>query len=133
MSEITLREMYKQLNQIRQKMIKVTTIHIFISLSGFSAFGNFYSSLYYDDYSFRVDTLTEKRVRRWAISMEELLSDPTGEIRAVVGVWRGAGGRGRYFPSLLFAFLFYIKKNHLFIYYLFILFYFLSFFDLFID
>lgn len=27
----------------------------------------------------KVDTLTEKRVRRWAISMEELLSDPTGK------------------------------------------------------
>lgn len=26
----------------------------------------------------RVETPTEKRVRRWALSMEELVSDPTG-------------------------------------------------------
>lgn len=31
--------------------------------------------MYYD---FSVDTPTEKRVRRWALSMEELVSDPTG-------------------------------------------------------
>lgn len=27
----------------------------------------------------RVDLPTEKRVKRWALSMEELMSDPTGE------------------------------------------------------
>lgn len=27
---------------------------------------------------YRVDVPTEKRVRRWALSMEELVSDPTG-------------------------------------------------------
>lgn len=27
---------------------------------------------------FRVEVPTEKRVKRWALSMEELMSDPTG-------------------------------------------------------
>ena len=30
-------------------------------------------------YYFRVEVPTEKRVKRWALSMEELMSDPTGE------------------------------------------------------
>ena len=28
---------------------------------------------------FRVEVPTEKRVKRWAIAMEEIMSDPTGE------------------------------------------------------
>jgi hypothetical protein len=28
---------------------------------------------------FRAEVITEKRVRRWAIAMEELVSDPTGK------------------------------------------------------
>ena len=28
---------------------------------------------------FRAEVITEKRVRRWAITMEELVSDPTGK------------------------------------------------------
>lgn len=31
-------------------------------------------------YSFRVEIPTEKRVKRWALSMEELMSDPRGKI-----------------------------------------------------
>lgn len=29
-------------------------------------------------YDFRVDAITEKRIKRWAVSMEDLVSDATG-------------------------------------------------------
>jgi len=31
-------------------------------------------------YMSRVDVPTEKRVKRWGLSMEELMSDPTGKL-----------------------------------------------------
>lgn len=37
-----------------------------------------YSHFFFNFYDHRVDNPTEKRIKRWALSMEELVSDPTG-------------------------------------------------------
>jgi hypothetical protein len=36
---------------------------------------------------FRAEVITEKRVKRWAIAMEELVSDPTGKSFMSLNIW----------------------------------------------
>lgn len=44
----------------------------------FRFFASFFLLFHEHLFSFRVETATENRVRRWGLSMEELVSDPTG-------------------------------------------------------